>query len=218
MAAERRTYLVWGAGGHALVVGEIARLTGGDVLGYVAMESGRVGRPVDEQGAEVLLADAELRAYVADHGGYPKQATSVALGIGDNRARRAAHDTLPGLSVPALVHPHATVSSLSTLGSGTVVMAGAVVNPHAVIGAAVIVNTASVVEHDCLIEDAAHVAPGAVLSGGVHVGEMTLIGANSVVLPGVRVGSGSVVGAGAVVLADVPDGATVVGSPARARE
>ena len=42
------------------------------------------------------------------------------------------------------------------------------------------------------------------------------IGSGVVVLCGIRVGEGALVGAGAVVTRDVPAGATVVGSPARA--
>lgn len=41
------------------------------------------------------------------------------------------------------------------------------------------------------------------------------IGAGAVILPGVRIGRLAVVGAGSVVTKDVPDGATVVGNPAR---
>ena len=41
------------------------------------------------------------------------------------------------------------------------------------------------------------------------------IGSGVVVLGGVRIGRGALIGAGAVVTRDVPDGATVVGSPAR---
>jgi UDP-2-acetamido-3-amino-2,3-dideoxy-glucuronate N-acetyltransferase len=41
------------------------------------------------------------------------------------------------------------------------------------------------------------------------------IGTGAVILPGVTIGVGAVVGAGAVVTKDVPDGAVVVGLPAR---
>lgn len=41
------------------------------------------------------------------------------------------------------------------------------------------------------------------------------IGSNATILPGLTIGEGALVGAGAVVTKDVPDGATVVGNPAR---
>lgn len=44
------------------------------------------------------------------------------------------------------------------------------------------------------------------------------IGTNATVLPGITIGAGALVGAGAVVTKDVPDGATVIGNPARLRE
>jgi len=49
----------------------------------------------------------------------------------------------------------------------------------------------------------------------VVIGTNCWIGANAVVLPGVRLGNGVTVGAGAVVTRSFPDGAVVVGNPAR---
>ena len=51
--------------------------------------------------------------------------------------------------------------------------------------------------------------------GGATVRRLARIGANSTILPGVVIGENSLVGAGSVVVDDVPDGAVVVGSPAR---
>jgi len=48
-----------------------------------------------------------------------------------------------------------------------------------------------------------------------RIGNNVFIGAGARVLGGIRVGDGAVIGANAVVIHDVPDGATVVGIPAR---
>jgi len=47
------------------------------------------------------------------------------------------------------------------------------------------------------------------------IGERCLIGSGAVILPGVTIGNDVVIGAGALVAKDVPDGATVLGQPAR---
>lgn len=47
------------------------------------------------------------------------------------------------------------------------------------------------------------------------IGERCLIGSGAVILPGITIGNDVVIGAGALVTKDVPDGATVLGQPAR---
>ncbi len=51
----------------------------------------------------------------------------------------------------------------------------------------------------------------------VRIGQNVWIGGGAIILPGVSVGDDAIIGAGSVVTRDVPDGATVVGNPARAR-
>jgi acetyltransferase-like isoleucine patch superfamily enzyme len=50
-----------------------------------------------------------------------------------------------------------------------------------------------------------------------RVGKGAAIGSGAVVLPGLTIGARATIGAGAVVVRDVPEGATVVGVPARDR-
>lgn len=54
-----------------------------------------------------------------------------------------------------------------------------------------------------------------ILTQPVHICEGAFIGVNSTVLPGVTIGKHAVIGANSVVTRDVPDYATVVGTPAR---
>lgn len=48
-----------------------------------------------------------------------------------------------------------------------------------------------------------------------EIGDNVFIGAGARILGGIRIGNNAVIGANAVVIHDVPDGATVVGIPAR---
>ncbi|HEX4897605.1 MAG TPA: acyltransferase [Candidatus Limnocylindrales bacterium] len=50
---------------------------------------------------------------------------------------------------------------------------------------------------------------------GPRIGRAARIGGGSVLLPGVSIGANAFVGAGSVVTKDVPEGAIVVGNPAR---
>ncbi|MGI4854798.1 MAG: sugar O-acetyltransferase [Janthinobacterium lividum] len=52
----------------------------------------------------------------------------------------------------------------------------------------------------------------------VTVGRNVWIGGGAILLPGVTVGDDAIIGAGSVVTRDVPEGATVVGNPARSRQ
>ena len=111
-------------------------------------------------------------------------------------------------------------------------------DPHLVIGDRVTATAGlRVVVYDLVtIEDDALIGANVYLSDGRHavgrgdrpykyqgieaiapirVGRGAWIGNNAVVLPGVQVGPYAVIGANSVVTADVPEGAIVVGAPAR---
>jgi len=204
-----RRLLVYGAGGHGKVVADVASSAGFEVLGFIDDAPPRQAMKI--WGLPVSSWE-QIRARRPELGD-----VAVALGIGDNRARQRCYErvTAEGLLVPALVHASAVVATTATIGPGAVVMALAAVNPDAAVGEGAILNTGCVVEHDCRVGRFAHLSPNSALGGEVRIGDWAHLGLGAVVLPGIVVGAGARVGAGAVVHRDVPDGATVVGVPAR---
>ena len=201
--------LIWGAGGHAKVVLDVARSTG-LFQRFVFIDNDRTRAAQPYCGCTLAGGSEQLHRFA---GG------AIVIAIGTNRTRAFCYDRARanGLRPTVLVHCKAIISRSAKIGPGTVVMPGAVVNAGAVIGENCIINTGAIVEHDCQIADHVHISPGAVLGGGVRAGLRAHVGIGAVILPGATVGEDSVVGAGAVVLREAPAGCTVVGVPARAR-
>lgn len=97
------------------------------------------------------------------------------------------------------------------------------------IGSRVKLHTNVYVAQYTIIEDDVFLAPGVTIANdphpgcafsgecmrGPHIKRGAQIGVNATILPFVTIGEGALVGAGSVVTRDVPDGAVVVGNPAR---
>lgn len=200
--------IVYGASGHGKVVADILRVCGVEIEGFVDDD------PLKHNeffGLKILGNGKWLMERAA------RQPVMVALGIGDNFARRtvAGRCAAAGIRLLTAVHPSAVVAASAKISPGVVIMANAVVNADAVIGQGAIVNTAAIVEHDCRIGDFAHLSPKVAIGGHVKVGELSWLGIGSVVIPKIKIGAGSIVGAGATVVRDVGDWVVAIGTPAR---
>jgi acetyltransferase EpsM len=206
--------IIWGAGGHALVVSDLLRCTGRyEIAGFLDdTNPQRQGQPFC---GSVILGGREQLPKLRERG-----VAHVVLAFGDNAARLRLADALrqAGLDLaPAVVHPRATVAHDVTIGPGSVVFAGAVVNAAARIGQNVIINTSGSVDHECVIADGAHLSPGVRLGGKVKVGRGAWMAIGAIAAPGTSIGEGSIIGAGAVVLEDIPPGVVAFGVPASVR-
>ena len=141
----------------------------------------------------------------------------IIVASGDNTLREQKLLMLHsmGITIATLIHPTAVISPSAKVSRGSTVLANAVIHTNAIVGIGCIVNTAAIVEHDCEVEDFVNISPKASMAGHTRIGPKSFLGIGSTIIDGITVGKESVIGAGAVVIQDVPDGAVVVGVPAR---
>jgi len=195
-----KIYLL-GASGHGKVIAEILERSGAAIQGVFD----------DNPAVEGLLGYPALGAFEPGKFG---QGAYMIVSIGNNETRQKV---VRQLNVPfaKAIHPAANISKRSSIGEGSVVMAGVSVNSNVTVGEHVILNTNCSVDHDCALGDFVHVSPNVALAGNVTVGEGTHIGIGACVLQGITIGKWAAIGAGAVVITDVPDYAVMVGNPGR---
>jgi sugar O-acyltransferase (sialic acid O-acetyltransferase NeuD family) len=202
--------LVLGTGDHALVCGHTAAACGLAVAGYLGRANKHAARDLYVPGDCADAGDVRRAAG--------RLGTRLAVaGFGDNAMRKQACDAAveAGLTLPALLHPTATIDPSARLADGVFVGPRALVVCGARIARGALINSGVIVEHDCEVEEFAAVYSGAVLGGRVRIGRLAAVGLGATILPGRAIGEGCVVGAGAVVTADQPPLTVVRGSPAK---
>jgi sugar O-acyltransferase (sialic acid O-acetyltransferase NeuD family) len=206
--------IVVGAGGFSRETADAVRacIDRGDhwkLLGFVDDDPDRTDTTID--GLSVLGPIETVRA---------RTDTALVVGTGrpDNytsRLRIVRRLGLPRDRYASIVHPDASISDSTTIGAGTVVLAGTVTTTSVRIGNHVAIMPGVVLTHDDLIEDYATITSGVRLGGTVQIGTGAYIGAGALVREGVSIGAWSMIGMGSVVTRDVPAGELWFGSPAR---
>lgn len=202
--------VIIGGSGQGRMALQVACADGRTVAGFV--DSGL------EPGAEVL--GLPVLAREPEDCPALQEGADWFLAIGNNRVREtlsgrvAAFTRKPPVN---LVDPSAILAVGTELGTGVFIAPGAVVNIASRLEDGVILNTRASLDHDGVLEAYAQVCPGVALAGNTTVGRRGFVGTGACTIPGMTIGADAVVGAGAVVIRDVPEGATVVGVPARER-
>lgn len=143
-------YIFWGAKGHALVLEEIVRAQGGEVIAL--FDSSPDVTPV-LNGVEFHVGLEAYGAWSRKQGSRANINAIAAIGGASGRARRDYLDVFhnSGFGTPSLIHASAVVSSSAHAGDNCHILAGAVVGPMAQLGEACIVNTNASVDHECIL-------------------------------------------------------------------
>ena len=203
----RDPLVILGASGHAVVLAQAAEASGRHVVGHLA------DRP-STCGLRHLGDESELGVLLSRHPGL-----EVALGIGDNHARRLAAARLermhPGLAFATIIHPSAAVCGDGSVGRGAFVAAAAVVAAGAKVGAFAILNTRASLDHHSSLGDFASMAPASATGGNAVIGSGAHVGMGAMVHHGVTIGDDAVLGSLALANKDVPARTIWVGNPAR---
>ncbi|MGB7979558.1 MAG: NeuD/PglB/VioB family sugar acetyltransferase [Candidatus Nanopelagicales bacterium] len=206
--------VIIGAGGFGRETARAALDGGydGTLLGFLDDDPGLAGATV--AGMPVLgpvAALAELPdAQVIVATGRPDNYTSrprIVAGLGIDEARWAT-----------VVHPGASLASDTTVGPGSVLLAGVIATAGVRIGSHAAVMPLVVLTHDVHVGDFATIASAVALAGGVRVGDGAYLGAGTMVREGCSVGGWAMTGMASLVLADVPPGRLWFGSPATDRD
>ncbi len=168
--------VILGAGGHAQSVLEAIKLLPDFEVVGLFDDNPNLWK-TKQWGFPVVGGIEALKLFPAS------KTVGFVVAIGNNQKRRELFLFARSFGfVPVtIVHPKATVSSSSQVGSGTVILANAAIGPGTRIGEDVIINTSAVVDHDCKLSDHVHISQGAVLAGNVIVGEGALISVGAIV-------------------------------------
>ena len=206
---------IFGAGASGREVAWLARECWGDDLALTFLVDRRdlVGAPRNDI---PIMRLADFATDFAD--------TPVAVAIGDPVLREECVQkcTVAGLGFATLIHPRVEASQWVSLGTGTIVCAGAILTTNITIGVHVHINVGCTISHDANLADFVTLSPGVHISGWVNIGRRAFLGTGAAVVNGssdrpIVIGDDAVIGAGACVIQDVAAGTTVVGVPATRR-
>jgi sugar O-acyltransferase (sialic acid O-acetyltransferase NeuD family) len=122
---------------------------------------------------------------------------------------------LPAERYATIIHPAAFVSTSSSVGPGSVLLANTVLTAAVRVGPHVAAMPHVVLTHDDLVEEFATLASRSTFGGGVRIGRCAYIGAGAIIGEERVIGELALVGMGAVVTRDVPAREVWAGIPAR---
>lgn len=152
-----------GAGTHGVIVAEALegnRLSRYEIAGFADSDATRRGTMVGQRWT--VLGEWNTQAPSAHY----------VITIGNSVVRERVAQEMRGAGrtfAEPIISCRASVSLAASIGSGTVILAGAIIQAGAKIGEHVIINAGAVVDHDAVIGDFAHIGLNAIVTSFARV-------------------------------------------------
>lgn len=151
------------------------------------------------------------RQYMDQEGG------EFVITVGEPSVRKLLAEKVKraGYSLATLVDQTAVIADTVTMEEGCIVYAYAIISSDTTIHENCLIMFQSIIGHHAVVGKNCVICPKATVGGHSTVGEQTFLGLGSSMIQGAKIGENVIVGLGSMVFRDIPDGATVVGNPAR---
>lgn len=142
-----------------------------------------------------------------------------ALSQGDNKIRRDVFYRIKNMGgeIPTLIHPTATVSKFSKLGTGVIIHINAVVHPDVTIGENTVLSYNTAISHSSQVGSHCYLAFNAMIGAYTQVGDLVFFGIGAKTISGKveYIHDGAYIGAGSLVTKSINAYNVVMGSPAK---
>lgn len=203
-AMNERKLLLYGFGGHARSVADVALSCGYTSLLFVDAQA----RP-----GETFAGHSVVSTFKHLEGNWPH--AIAASGNAEIRQKQCDELAAQSFHLVSVLSPLSSIAHNSEVANGSFVGHHAHIGPCARVGRGTIINTGAVVEHDSSVGDFAHVSVNATLAGRSCLGSFSMLGAGATVIDGVSIGDHITIGAGSVVIRNIESPGVYAGSPCR---
>jgi len=200
MRPDKKSLVIYGCGGHARSLADVALGNGVEHLIFVDENA----QPNEKQFGFDVVKTTSLEENM-----------DCIPAAGDNEQRAGLFELLQNNNIITLISDNAYIGRNTRIAKGAFIANGAHIGPNTTIGVNTIINTHCVIEHDCVIGNHSHISVNAVVAGKSEVGDFVMIGTNASVIDNIKICSHVIIGAGAVVVQDITEPGTYVGMPAR---
>lgn len=198
---------------------------GKEVLPLVKMQYPELSQDnivfIDDSLAGFILNNINVISY-EEFIAIPDKIKSVVIAIADGKIRKTISEKLSmdGIKQLFIKAVNSIIFDNVEIGEGSILCPFTCLTSNIKIGKGFQANIYSYVAHDCIIGDYVTFAPGVKCNGNVHIEDNVYIGTGAIIKQGTSkkplvIGKGAVIGMGAVVMKSVPEGAVLMGNPAR---